>query len=472
MKRLLLGTALGLLVGLSPMLHAKEMSEVRTQWYGACGHSSAAPKAQAVGVALVAILAPLAVSAAVDAAGAAIKASADTNSITRTSAPSYADLYQIDNVALSSIQQGCLVIAKGKFKANVNDGDDLEAQLEEQDMLLEVALRKVAGQPLYQLQPVYLRVRKLEDSTFWTKERSLVVTVTLQGVSSDKAFASATLAFNGIREGSVLKGSDARLFNARSAPFPAPQLPDAEVAKARFAPNARSIALAMHYLEHDGMTDDYANTTPDTSVFSNATARRALVNYCSTSKNASVDSLCSNWYLKTDQRQRLQTLLRSTEQSSELINNRLTWARNYCPNYLKGQGSTQCAGNGKTLSTGYFSTSATVTFTRDANAFGVAMGNVLSKSSGDVGKLAGQYLPDARKKSQGQEEEAARIADQNIAKALANERYAQSLLDEVQSNPKALPSELNKARLGLLVAMIQTNDAYAAAGLSPVHTSL
>jgi len=452
-------------------VHANEIPEVRTQWLQTCPNAPDALKPQGLGPAIAAIFAPIVVEAAVDAVGTAIKASADTNTVARTSVPSYSNLYKTDKVALTSIPRPCLIVAKGKFKSS-QLGGKLENQVERKDMWLEIVFEKIKGQPYYQLRPVYLEVNEFEDSTFWTKERRVDVAINLQGASEDKSFASATISFPLLTKNALLKDGDPRLFNAKSEPFALPNFPDVDSAKIKYSPNARSITLAMHYLEEKGITEDYAYEEDTTSVFSNEATREAVVKYCRGLRRGESDSICSNAQLKTKEKINLQKALDREEKNPALIKSRIEWAKTWCRDYASGQGPSQCKGEDPNIESGFFSTKATITMIRDANKYGVALANVISKSAPKIGELSSQNLPDVRKKARDTEEEEVRKANQEIAKALAGERLAQAELDEVQSRSNATNIEKYTAQLNLLVAMTKTNDAYVAAGLSPIHAAL
>lgn len=450
---------------------AKEVPEVRTQWRQTCPNAPDALKPQGLGPAIAAIFAPIVVDAAVDAVGTAVKASADTNTVARTSIPLYSNLYKIDKVALTSIPRRCLIIAKGKFKPS-QLGDELESKMERKDMWLEVVLDKIKGQPYYQLRPVHLELNAFEDSTFWTKERRVDIAINLQGASEEKPFASATISFPSLTTNVPLKDGDPRLLNAKSEPFVLPNLPDVDSAKIKYAPNARSITLAMHYLEKQGITEDYAYEEDTTSVFANEATRESVVRYCRGLNKGESDSICSNAQLKTKAKINIQKSLDREERNPTLINNRIKWAKTWCQDYANGQGPSQCKGQDPNIESGFFSTKVTITMIRDANKYGVALADVISKSAPKLGELSSQYLPDVRKKAVEAEEEELRKSNQEIAKALAAEKLAQAELDDVQSKTNSTNIEKYKAQLNLLIAMTKTNDAYVSAGLSPVHAAL
>ena len=168
----------------------------------------------------------------------------------------------------------------------------------------------------------------------------------------------------------------------------------------------------------------------------------------------------------------MQETLDRMERSPTLIDSRLKWAEKLCPGYIKGQGPSQCKGKDPEIESGYFSTQVTITMTRDANKYGVALANAISKSAPKLGELSGQYLPDVRKKAEEAEDEELRKANQAIAKALAEEKLARAELDEVQSKEDAKDVDIYRAQLNLLVAMTKTNDAYVSAGRSPIHAAL
>lgn len=461
MKKSFRLSLIALCVLCSTILHAKEEPEVKTQWTGSCPHATE-PSKQAFGPAIVAIVAPVAVGIALDAAGAAVEASANTNSVARVSPPLYTNLYDVDKISLTSFRVGCLTVAKGIFDSNKKG--DLKSKLIDNHMWLEVELSQIPGQPLYQLKPVYLELNKFEDSSFWTKDRRLDVAITLQGVSEEKPFASAILSFPSLQVGPPLKQGDARLLNTFSDPFTAPELTDVEVTKKDFAKDAKNFALAMQYMAKGGVTTDYPYAKDETSVFSNETARTNLISYCRSLKKGESDSICANWRLLTSDRIKLQKDLNGIESSTALKDARLVWARSFCPYYKKGDGVKKCKNGDGTEVSGYFATKTTVTMVRDASKFGMAIASAITKSSGKLSELSSQYLPEARKAAEEQ-------SDGEIATALANERYALSVLEERQTK-KASESDINEAKLNLVMAMVKTNDAYTAAGKSRKHTSL
>lgn len=447
--------------------------EVRSEWMPKCPNAESVAGAHAIGAGLIAIMAPLAVSAAVDAAGAAVQASAQTNAVSRSARATYSYFYDVNKIALTSIKSGCIVIIEGTYnpEAPVKPGD-LAHGLKEQYLRAEIALNKVKGQPLYELKPVFLQVDKFEDSSFWNKERRLDINLTLKGVSDDNAFASAVVSFPVVWAGLNIKGRDSRLNAARSEPFMAPELSDVETVKTKFAPDARSLVLAMKYIEDNGMTKDYAVNADRTSIFSDTKTRNAVYNYCKNLKQSESDSICGNWWAKGQARMDLQILMRQTESSSSLIQTRQNWARQTCPNYNPGVGVQGCPGGTEKKEAGYFITQVAIVTTRDANKYGMALAGLLTKSSGNIGELAGQYLPAAKKKAESDADEKLRKADQDVDLAFRAENLARLELDAIQSDPNSTEIQKNKAQLELAMAMSKVNNALVAAGVSAKYTSL
>ncbi|MFQ6554403.1 hypothetical protein Q7F05_00410 [Pseudomonas sp. Lb2C1-1] len=446
-------------------VHAKEVPEVKTEWSSRCAIGTKPELQSLVGGAVLAIVAPIVIGMAVDAAGAAVEASANTSTVARISPPIYASLYDVDKTSLTELRVGCLTIIKGIFEVkDTNNNGKLETVLREPHMFMEVAIAKVAGQPLYQLKPVYLKVNKFEDSSFWTKERRLDVAITLQGVSTEKPFASAIFSFPNLREGATLLQGNPTLLNNIGEPFPLPELADAENTKKTFAKDARKLALAMSYIDDQGKTSDYPLEDDKTTAFASSANKTLLINYCKNLKEGELDSICTNWRYQTNERKALLSALSTAENSAVLQSYRVTWAKKICPGYRKGEDVKRCVDGAGIKPSGYFSTKTTVTMVRDANKFGMAVASALTKSSPKMAELSSQYLPAAR-------ETAGDKADEGIAIALQNERAALSALDEAQTEEKP-QSEINTAKLNLLIAMSKTNDAYRAAGRGPIHTSL
>lgn len=465
MKKAVGHTIIALSLTLSAYAHAKDTPEVKTEWSQKCSKVTEKELHSVVGGAVLAIVAPIVVGMAVDAAGAAIDASANTNTVARVSPPIYTSLYEVDKTSLSKLQPGCLTITKGIFSIkDTNKDGKLEKVLADKHMFMEVAITKVAGQPLYQLEPVYLEIIKFEDSSFWTKDRRLDVAVTLQGISTDKPFASAIFSFPNLREGTTLPPGHPALLNSISEPFPLPELADAETTKKTFAKDARKLAMAMSFIDDQGKTTDYPVEDDSITVFADQSSKNLLINYCKDLIQGETDSICTNWRHQTKSRKDLLTALNTVENSDGLHKARTDWAKDICPGYSKGADVQKCKGGQGTKPTGYFSTKTTITMVRDANKFGMAIASALTKSSPKIAELSSQYLPAAR-------ETADDKADEGIVIALQNERAAQSLLDEAQTEKKS-QSEINTAKLNLLIAMSKTNDAYRAAGRGPIHTSL
>jgi hypothetical protein len=452
---------------------AQETPEVRSEWMEKCPKAERAPEAHALGAGLIAIMAPLAVSAAVDAAGAAVQASAQTNAVSRSARPIYSYFYDVNKIALTSIKPGCIVIIEGIYDsaAPVKPGD-LAHGLKEQYLIAEIELKKISGQPMYEFRPIYLEVNKFEDSSFWNKERRLDINLTLQGISDDKAFASAVVSFPVVWAGFKTKERDSRLNTARSEPFMAPELSDVDAVKTEFARNAKSYVMAMKYIEENGVTEDYAVNIDKTSIFSNKDTREAVYNYCRKLKQSESDSICSEWWTKGQARIDLQDLMRKTESSPSLIEARQSWAKQICPNYKPGFGLKGCPNGLDKKAAGYFKTQVVVATTRDANKYGMALAAILNKSSGSIGDLSGQYLPAAKKQANIETDEELRKANQEVDIAIRAENLAKLELDAIQSDPNSTDIQKNRAQLELAVAMSKVNNALVASGRSPKYTSL
>jgi hypothetical protein len=444
-------------------------TRVTTEWTARCPHAPDIPSPQAVGAALVAIMAPLAVSAAIDAAGSAIEASAKENTVTRIAKITYSSFYEVTKVALTSLKRGCLLVTQASYDDTSGNGSGV---LVKRYLTSEISIQKIKGYPLYRLVPVYLEVSGFEDSSFWSRERRVDINVTLKGVGEDKPFASSVISFYGVRSGLVLKDNDARLALAAGDAFTLPVLSDVDRVKVKFAPNARNLVLAMKYKESGAVTDDYKVEPDQVSIFTDKSLRKAIYGYCKNLKGGVSDNICVNWWEKGEDRVVLQRKMSDAENNPSLIQARKDWAQTICPNYNKNAGLSSCPDGSGRADAGIFSTSVTLVTVRDSNKYGLALAGVLSKSSTKIGELSTKYLPKNQRAQEKISEEAFRTNNQKIYIALKQESLAQALLDEAQSSGSPSASDIKKAELDLLIAMTKTNDAYVAAGKPPPHTSL
>jgi len=439
-------------------------TRVTTEWAARCPHAPNIPSPQAVGAALVAIMAPVAVSAAIDAAGSAIEASAQESTVTRVAKTSYSNFYEVTKVALTSLKRSCLIVTQASY--------DDSGLLVRKYLTSEISIQKIKEYPLYRLVPVYLEVSEFEDSSFWSRERRVDLNVSLKGVGEEKPFASSVISFYGVKPGLVLKDNDARLVLAAGDAFTLPVLSDVDRVKAKFAPNARNLVLAMKYKESGAVTDDYKIEPDQVSIFADKSLRKAVYGYCKSLKDGVNDSICVNWWEKGEDRLVLQQKMSDAENNPLLIQERKSWAQEICPNYNKNVGLISCPNASGRADAGVFATNVTLVIVRDSNKYGLALASVLSKSSPKIGELSSKYLPENQRAQEKISEETLRTNNQKIYIALKQESLAQTLLDEVQSSESPSASDIKKAELDLLIAMTKTNDAYVAAGKLPPHTSL
>ncbi|TFH80360.1 MULTISPECIES: hypothetical protein [Pseudomonas] len=456
-----------------------EPAQTVATWDESCPAEEKEGTAQSFGVAVAAILIPKAAEAAVDAVGAAIKASADTSTVIRASQPVYSKFYKVTPLGEIVSNKNCLIIRKGIYSASdfsILDGArSLGAMKPNDQMYFELKLEQdPIDKKFLRFRPVYANIKEFEDSSFWTKNRRVDLQITLKSKYAEQNFGSVTISFADVTKGYELKANDPRLTFLTSDSFAAPQLNDVSAIQTAQAKKGKDRAEAISYINNGGITNDFEYKKDVVSVYSVNGARDNLISYCKSLKASSADPLCSGWELQRPERDKLIETLSTAEKSDDLKTRRIIWAKDICKEYTSKNGPRSCFGDDQKADypqAGYISTVGSISHTREANKFGVALAKVISTSAGDLGKTVEDQLPEARKKTADAAESAKRGQTQEIITSSAQLEISQSILDkELKKSP--LPSDDNilQFRLDILKAKIKVNNAYYAAGLTPPYS--
>lgn len=475
-----LSTSLFLAVAVSQSCLAAEIAQAVAAWDKSCPNDkSTDPRgAESFGLAVTAILAPKAAQAAFDAIGAAIKASADTSTVIRASRPVYSKFYKISPLGEVITNQPCLIVRKGVYSESdytiINKELSLGGLRDKDQMYVELKLEQDPMDPKFlRFRPVFVKIKEFEDSSFWTKDRRVDVQINLKSMYSESLFGSAIITFRGVLKGFEIDNTKSRLNFAASSPFLAPKLDDVEEPLAAQGKKAKNRLAAFSYLAKDGQTNEFEYEKDKTSVYTVDGTRDKLINYCKSLKTSTVDPICSNWELQTPKRDSLLTSLSIAESDKKLKAARIDWAKNNCNTYSKSKGAISCFPDDTAKEnypeTGYIVTTASISHTRDASKFGLALANIISSSSEDLAKAAAEQLPQARKTRADTEKASERKQTQDIILTEGKLDFAQRDLNKEIEN-KANDNEIQKLRLAVVEAMINVNNAYFAAGREPPYS--
>ncbi|KAB0498259.1 hypothetical protein [Pseudomonas lini] len=456
-----------------------EPAQTVATWDESCPIEKKDGTAQSFGVAVTAILIPKAAEAAVDAVGAAIKASADTSTVIRASQPVYSKFYKVTPLGEIVSNKKCLIIRKGIYSASdfsILDGArSLGAMKPNDQMYFELRLEQdPIDKKFLRFRPLYANIKEFEDSSFWTKSRRVDLQITLKSMYAEQNFGSITISFTDVTKGYELKVNDPRLTFLTSDSFAAPQLNDVSAIQAAQAKKGKDRVDAISYIDNGGVTNDFEYKKDVVSVYSVNGARDNLISYCKSLKASSADSLCSGWELQRPERDKLIKILSNAEKSDDLKVRRIRWAKEVCKGYVSKNGPRSCFGDDQKADypqAGYISIVGSISHTREANKFGVALANVISNSAGDLGKAVGDQLPEARKKTADAAESAKRGRTQDIITSSAQLEISQNILDTALKNSASTSDDtMLQYRLDVLKAKIKVNNAYYAAGLTPPYS--
>ncbi len=429
--------------------------------------------------ALFAAVAPKLVDGAIDAASGALKAAGEDKA---TSSTSRVDgyFYRVGQQAdlLLNAPMGCVVAVRGRFGAGDSKGDlswanDAASTRGMQDVIfrLEAQMQPIKGLKHFQLQPVYLEVKKFEEKSWFGKAyRDYSLALTLKSLGAAAPFGSAAFLFKELTEGKVLKADDWRLASSLSEPIPFPaEAADAERARVSRAKVVAPYQLALGILT---ATSDRPAPRPMPTAFTFSDIEKSAQGYCSELRDH--NALVPKQFAINDERcaYKVDQARRSFEYLVEKMPLRQAvqdWAKEVCGPVVKGTDSKEdvCTNfsNDSKLTTaqyGFFSTFATLVETRPGSKFAALLGTALGAAKADLSNaITTRMVPD---KNEAAEELAARGARRGLALADLGVTQAEESLAEVLMEASPKPSAVTAARLEVVKAKIAANDAYRAAG--------
>lgn len=429
------------------------------------------PKIAPVIGALLAIVAPKLVDAAVDHAGAAIKAAADTESRATLALPVLERFYTVTNTGELSLapEVGCLVIVRAKYPTPSASGQFDIAKYDQDQLVfhLEAKLEPIGGLRYFQLSPKYLKTGKYELNSFWNSKRDMSVSVAMRSVSSPEPFASWTFQWQNLDPGAELKGDDLKLASATSGPLPYPtDLGDANSAKAIQAARVAPFIVAMDILDQSKAPAPLPRKPDDLKA---PNVRGPLTAYCH-----ELDA--ANKTLPEDARVIDRRCFVALNAAEEALKTQLgaaykakpsqDWANKLCPTYANDNKCTLPWATGIEESRfGAFVISTVLTESRPSNKFGLALASTITSSSDDMQKtLKEQVIPSEKKKAGEERDEKARETRRNMLLADLEVTAAESALSTLQAaTPLDMPA-IQQAQIELAKKKIAANDSYRKAG--------
>lgn len=442
-------------------------------WYESSCPSEPKPTAAPF---LATIVLPKLIEAAVDQAGAALKAAAATESKATEATPTLGYFYNITNTGDLSITSsiGCLTVIRAVYK-DAKDGGlaggDITAGIDQTIFRMEAKFERIPGLRYFRLKPVYLQTGKFELSSFWNSLRDLSVSISLKSLGAAEPFASTTFQWQGLSEDTTFRVGDLRLSAAASPPLPYPaDAADANAAKARQAANVAPYILAMDVLDKWVAKPRLA---PRPADLADTTASKALTDYCAELEKAnktlpgkarSVDRRCLVALNASE------TKLSAALEQAYIRKESLDWARQLCPNYDPLVPNSTCTlSYAQGLSAGKefapFLTQAVFTESRPASKFGAFLAGVLTSSSDDIKKgLKEKLIPAERKKIDEEGEQEARSKRQDVLLADLDVAAAEAELSTAQAATPPVQATVVKAQIDLAKKKIAANTAYRKAG--------
>jgi hypothetical protein len=434
--------------------------------------------------AVVAALAPKLIGGVVDSAATALKKAGERAELARSTGQAITRPYAVSSDADlgMSPEHGCLVIARGEFRAT-NDGTapssiglELISSVSNPVAIFEAKIKMLAGEPYFQLVPYRLRVAKFEGASFWSPaEREYTFAVALSVPGAEKPFASPVFSFAGVSEGADLKLGSAQLAGKASQPLPLPPVPESgkkaqAVQEAFIAPYVLAGAVLTSRARPSPPRPDPApNARRSEAVQSSIIALCAEIQQYNKlyPKTPLSDPLCANRVAlaRADVEGKI-----SDAQSPDTL---VAWATKVCPKPERDQdGSLACGLDIERpvkakARFGHMVTDVTVVETRSGNRFAKYLGEALSASKDELTKaIAQQIVPAQAKAADAAEEAAERAARRGVVLADLAVTQAELTLAELQaSSPSPSASSVTAARATLIKAKIAANDAYRAANL-------
>lgn len=451
--------------------------QTRVVW-GACDHATKDEDNKArfalLGAVLMAV-APKLIEGAVDSAANALKAAGESKSVS-SSAKNLDYFYKVNDKGDLLLNSACVKIVRGEFGkpsdqriglAAIKGFEGWKSSIVE----FEAQVEPLKGLKFMRLRPVYLKVAKFEESTWFSgAEREYTIAVTLTVPGGEKPFGTASFSFEGVHEADEWQAGDWRFANQVSDPISlAPESADATKTRTELQGKAAPYLLAMDIIEPTASPQK----NPMPSVYKSREVIVAARNYCAAlrQQNALVpdavkvqDDRCK--YELEEPAANLELALKNAQVDPV----RFAWAKSVCGNIVqavtgipdvKDPKEAHCEnfkGSDTQLEVTYFSTGATLVETRAGSKFAKFLGTALGAAKSDVSaEISKRILPKTQAQSDA-DDQANRDARRGVT--LNDMLVAQAedtLADAVLA---AKPADVTAARIALVKAKIAANDAY------------
>lgn len=471
---------------------AEQAFETQATWRPQC---SGEAKSRELILTILSVIAPKLANSAIDAAATALAKAGEHAELARSSAKTVSQPYSMHTNGDLGIapELGCLVVMRGKTDPGkpgvMLDQMKPEALL----MFFEAKLNTVPGKPYFQLVPYRLHVGEFEESSIWSpNEREYTVAISFSTPGIDKPFASTVFTFTGVQKHSDLRADSSQLAGKASEYLSLPQVPEnwkkiQEKQEAAAAPYvlAASILVAKEKSElakPDLAPEPVPTGSPET-LAALATVCKAIQVYNDTNPTSPIsDGKCS------DSADPFRTL---TNRETRADNDKpdaqalsadpmLAWAMKTCPSPSKDiQGNLSCDGGTQSQINpearfGYMLTNTTLVEARPGNRFSAFLGDVLSLTKSDIGKVVEQkVVAPQTEKSKAIAGVISSITSNEVTLADLGVTYAEQALAKLQTSGSYL-RESNEvvARAALIRAKIAANDVYRTANLQAPYPEL
>jgi hypothetical protein len=463
---------------------AERPLETRLVWSPRClGETDAGTSNRSIFLgAVVAAVAPKLIGGAIDAAATALKKAGEKAETARSQVNTLSRPYAVskDSDLGISPEHGCLVIARAEFPAQapasengsgLNQLDGMKGYV----YVFEAKVKMLTGESYFQLVPYRLRVGKFEGSSFWSPgSRDYTVALTLAAPGADKPFASTTFNFVSISEDTNLEPGSWQLSGLATAPLALPPVPDSgKKAQAKQEAFLAPYVLATQYILQSirptttkpSMPSDPFKETDVVAVTDNLCAK--VIEYNKTFPKAPMsDDRCA-YRIKL-----AGAAVDEKVDTYKTFGKQLGWAKAICPgsSVVNDDLSPSCLPGTRPVDPaarfGYMTTTVTVVETRPGNKFAAYLGEALGAAKDDLTKaVAAQVIPAQVQAASDAADAASRTARRGVVLADLAVTQAQQALAELQATtPAPKESDVTAARVALIKAKVQANDAYRLAG--------
>lgn len=402
--------------------------------------------------ALVAIFAPIIISAVVDHAAASLKAASESKAMQFSTTAQAVPLYEAtgdgDLIPVSNFD--CLTIIRGKY-----EGKNLKG---EPYFKLKLKRTDIEKTGFFSLVPTYFQANKMESGSWLSSTGDYNISVSLYSLGSTTPWGSATFHFENIKEGTEITAEDQRLISNASDPIKYPEdLEDAKGVQAKRSKAAAPYLIALGVLKRSVKPSSVAdNAKPD--QYDTAKVDAALKMYCAEettynrrlpAKVQSFSEVCA--IEKNSKKRRLDEAVAAVDAAPEV----LSWARKICADWNSKDdcNKTFTQNAKKRVTTGYYLTKATLTETRKENSYGMKLAVALGAATDEIKKELNSKLPEAKKQAGKAEDAADRKSQYEYEKAKLKYDAALADFNSADSATKL------QARIDLIEACYLANEA-------------